>query len=212
TGDLEAAARLVATLDDSTRAPGERAILYIALANLAGARGDWRGADSLMNRARRFDAPAASEARARLLSLPIGTPPLPAIRDARSVLEGMSTRSQPGAELLAALLALRLDEVGAAQLVAERVAATAPSDPRVHKLLTELSARRLLMEHRPSDALAILEKEPSSALPLRFLRGEVLEALGRKDEALQWYTLSQEDYGGELYLDAIARARARLSP
>jgi tetratricopeptide (TPR) repeat protein len=210
TGDLETVARLVAALDDSTRAPAERATLFIALANLAGAHGDWRGVDTLMLRAQRFDAPAATDARARLLSLPIGTPPLAAIRDARSAIEATTTRTQPRTDLLAALLAVRLGDTSGAQKVADRIA-TAPNDSRDRELLTELSARRLLVQRRPSEALAILEKErTSSALPLRFLRGEVLEALGRKDEALQWYTLAQENYGGELYLDAIARARTRL--
>jgi len=211
TGELEAVAKLVATFDDSTRAPAEHATVFISLANLAAARGDWRGADSLMNRAQRFDAPAAADARARLLSLPIGTPPLAAIRDARSTLESISTLSQPRKDLLAALLALRLDDVGVAQATANRVAAAAPTEPPVHALLTELTARRLLLQHKPREALTILENERASPLSLRFLRGEVLEALGRKDEALVWYTLSQENYGGELYLDAIARARARLS-
>jgi len=210
TGDLETVARLVAALDDSTRAPAERATLFIALANLAGAHGDWRGVDTLMLRAQRFDAPAATDARARLLSLPIGTPPLAAIRDARSAIEATTTRTQRRTDLLAALLAVRLGDTSGAQKVADRIA-TAPNDSRDRELLTELSARRLLVQRRPSEALAILEKErTSSALPLRFLRGEVLEALGRKDEALQWYTLAQENYGGELYLDAIARARTRL--
>lgn len=211
TGDLETVARLVAALDDSTRAPIERATLFIALANLAGARGDWRGVDTLMLRAQRFDAPAATDARARLLSLPIGAPPLAAIRDARAAIEATNTRTQPRTDLLAALLSVRLGDTSAAQKVADRIATAAPNDSRDRELLTELSARRLLVQHKPSEALAILEKErTSSALPLRFLRGEVLEALGRKDEALQWYTLAQENYGGELYLDAIARARARL--
>jgi hypothetical protein len=46
---------------------------------------------------------------------------------------------------------------------------------------------------------------------LRFLRGEVLEALKRPAEALLWYEASANDYGGEFYVAAITRAHKRLN-
>ncbi|HEV7991698.1 MAG TPA: hypothetical protein VGP25_07740 [Gemmatimonadaceae bacterium] len=46
--------------------------------------------------------------------------------------------------------------------------------------------------------------------PLRYLRGEVLEALHRPAEALAWYDVSEQDYGGEWYAAAITRAHRRL--
>jgi len=46
--------------------------------------------------------------------------------------------------------------------------------------------------------------------PLRYLRGQVLEALHRPTEALAWYDVSGQDYGAEFYSTAVARAHQRL--
>ena len=47
--------------------------------------------------------------------------------------------------------------------------------------------------------------------PLRFLRGELLESLGRYDEAGRWYEVAAQDYGAELYQTVIVKARVRLA-
>jgi hypothetical protein len=46
--------------------------------------------------------------------------------------------------------------------------------------------------------------------PLRYLRGEVLEALHRPTEALAWYDVSTQDDNGEWYFAAVTRAHQRL--
>jgi len=47
-------------------------------------------------------------------------------------------------------------------------------------------------------------RSTSAGTALRFLRGEVLESLGRSDEAMRWYDVAAQDYNGELYFGAIA--------
>ena len=211
-GELEAGARFIARLDDSTRAAADRATVFIAVARIAGALGDWRAADSLMNRAQRLDPPSAVDARARLMSLPFGTPPVSSVREARRALEELSEVQQPRGDLLAGLLALRLDDTVSAQATIDKVTALNPCERPVRELLAELRARRLLKQRRPSEALVVLENERvANGLPLRYLRAEVLEALGRKDDALRWYAVSEQNYSGELYVDAIDRARKRLN-
>jgi hypothetical protein len=66
---------------------------------------------------------------------------------------------------------------------------------------------------KPADALALLvaPDDRSPKPPLRYLRGEVLEALHRPREALGWYDVSAQDYGGEAYTAGIARAHRRLA-
>lgn len=198
--------QLVLELDLRDRAPTDHAAVLIALAKLAGARGDWREADSLFTRARALDAARAIEARARLLSLPIDTPQLSAIRSARDDLLHASTSPNSRTTLLAALLALRAGDINGTASKAGQ------ADETNRALETELTARTLLSRGRPADALVALERDSMSPVPaLRFLRGEVLEALGRTDEALRWYVASEHDYDGELFARAIARASSRLA-
>jgi hypothetical protein len=119
------------------------------------------------------------------------------------------------AEPFAAMLALRLGDAAPAAFALPRAVASDTSDGAgaYHRTLTvELSARRLLANGKPDEALALL-LSPAGSLPgpeLRYLRGEVLEALHRPTEALVWYDLSGQDYVGEWYSAAIARAHGRL--
>ena len=84
------------------------------------------------------------------------------------------------------------------------------SDRASRTLWTELAARAFLAQRRGQEALAVIENAPTPQGPsLRFLRGEVLESRANED-ALWWYEVAREDYSGELYVAAIARARARL--
>jgi len=59
-------------------------------------------------------------------------------------------------------------------------------------------------------ALVGSQKNAGPPYATSFLRGEVLESLARNEEALRWYEVARQDYSGELYVAAIARARARL--
>ncbi len=94
----------------------------------------------------------------------------------------------------------------------ERHASAARTNDGVRTLWLEVSARRVLRLGKPDQALALLTsaRMPAPRPSLRFLRGEVLEALKRPAEARAWYEAAAEDYGGEFYVPAIARARLRL--
>jgi tetratricopeptide (TPR) repeat protein len=212
TNDPVGGARLLAALDRPSRPANDRARVVIALARLAAGRGDWVTADSLFARARTMDAPPAIDARARLLSLPIGDPPTESVRSARADLLSAREASQPRYRLLAGLLAVRLGEVRVAQATANELATLSPNDRANRVLWAELAARCFLAQQRAQEALAVLEGIRAPGPALRFLRGEVLESLGRNDEALRWYEVAAQDYGGELYASVIAKARARLAP
>ena len=207
--NLAGGARLLAPLDDPSRSPPEHARVLIAMARLAGGRGQWVLADSLFARARSFDAPAAVEARARLLTLPIGDPPRASLQGALDGIRKGPGALQPRNRLLTGLLLVRIGEVSAAQRVATDLASLPPND-RDRALWAELAARCFLVQRRPQEALAVLEGVRAQPLALRFLRGEVLESLGRTGEAARWYDVSAQDYNGELFLAAIAKARVRL--
>jgi tetratricopeptide (TPR) repeat protein len=201
-------------LEASRSDPAERAQIVLASARLAGLRRDWRASDSLFARAMTFDPLSAAPARARFMSLPTLDPPASSLRDARAALAVSGIPTRPAdSDLLDALLCLRLGDIDAALASIERNASTARTDDGVRSLWLELSARRLLRLGKPDQALAILTsaRTPAPRSPLRFLRGEVLEALHRSSEALAWYEAAAEDYGGEFYVPAIARARERLS-
>ena len=210
--DFDGGLRLLAPLDDPSRVPGERAAVVIARARLAGGQGKWALADSLFARARSLDTVRAIEARARLLSLPIGDPSPASMRSARADLgNAPGGASQPNRRLLAGLLAIRLGDVTAAKRTANELAAVSPNDRSLRALWAELAARSFLVDGRSLEALAVLEAVRAPGPPLRFLRGEVLQSLGRTEEALRWYEVAAQDYSGELYRTAIATARVRLS-
>ena len=102
--------------------------------------------------------------------------------------------------------------MSAAQATANELAVIPTTDRANRVLWTELAARSFLAQRRAQEALAVIENTPIPHGPaLRFLHGEVLESLGRNEEALRWYVVAREDYTGELYRTAIARAQARLS-
>ena len=114
------------------------------------------------------------------------------------------------------MLALRLGDTVPAAIALPRAVATARTDSYVRELAVELSARRLLAIGKPDEALAVL-LAPGAPLPtsqLRYLRGEVLEALHRPKEALAWYDASEQEYdyfgGAEWYSAAVVRAHRRL--
>jgi len=111
------------------------------------------------------------------------------------------------------MLALQLGDTMPAAIALPRAVATARTDDYVRELTVELSARRLLSVGKPDEALAVLLSPAGSrpGPPLRYLRGQVLEALHRPKEALAWYDVSeQQDQDAGSYVGGVARAHGRL--
>jgi len=210
-GDATAGARLLARLEDPSRSRQDRARVVISLARLAGGRGEWGVADSLFARARVLDPDSAIDARARLLSLPIGEPPRGSLQSAWAAITSEPDASQPRRRLLAGLLAVRLGDVSAAKATVNDLSGLPPDDWANRALWSELAARCFLNERRLQEALGVLEGTGAPGPPLRFLRGEVLESLGRYEEAGPWYEVAAQDEGAELYQAVMAKARVRLS-
>lgn len=212
---LDALSTLLSSLNTSLRPQAERAQILLAMANLAAVRGRWTESDSLFDRATALDPIESPLVRARVLALPGLDPPRDEIGRTIGALREMHPASPAElarTELLGALLALRLGDDEPARIAVERHAVRSPRDYRERSLWLEVAARRLLTSGKPDDALALLTapNNPPPRPPLRYLRGEVLEALHRPREALRWYDVSLQDYGGEAFVAAIARAHTRL--
>jgi DNA-binding SARP family transcriptional activator/TolB-like protein len=214
-----AVANLLASLPAS-QSPSERGAVLFVRAQLAGIDGDWRTADSLFGLAAAVNFEDATFIRGRILSLPSLDPPPAMMRRALADLRApaIPTKSaRTWAEPFAAMLALRLGDGAPAAFTLPRpiVSDTSDASGRYRRELTvELSARRLLANGKPDAALAVL-LSPDGSMPspaLRYVRGEVLEALHRPTEALAWYDASEQDYGfgAELFSAAVARAHRRL--
>jgi DNA-binding SARP family transcriptional activator/TolB-like protein len=209
-------ANLIASLP-TPRAANERGAMLFVRAQLAATDGDWRTADSLFGLAAAAKFEDATYIRGRFLSLPSLDPPSAMMRNAIADLHALAISTpfdRRWADPFAAMLALRLGDTVPAAIALQRAATIARTDWFVRELAVELSARRLLAIGKPDEALTVL-LSPDISLPgpqLRYLRGQVFEALHRPMEALAWYDSSGEDYGGEWYSAAIARAHQRLDP
>ena len=215
--DRMAMSHLLASLD-TLRPANERGLLLSIRAQMAGIDGDWPASDSLFRRASALQFEDATFMKGRFLSLPSLDPPPAMMRAAMADLRApaLPTKSaRMWGEPFAAMLALRLGDAAPAAFALPRpvVSDTSRRAGVYHRELTvELSARRLLAIGKPEEALAVLlspdGSSPSSAL--RYVRGQVLEALHRPTEALVWYDMSAQDLGGEWYGAAIVRAHRRL--
>jgi len=208
----------VANLLASLPAPhpaNERGAVFFVRAELAGADGDWRVSDSLFDLAAAARFEDATFTRGRFLSLPSLDPPPAMMRGAIADLHALASSTpidRRWADLFAAMLALKLGDTTPATIELPRAARIARTDSWIRELTVELSAKRLLAIGKPDEALAVLLSPDDSmpGPPLRYLRGQVLEALHRPTEALAWYDVSGQDYGAEFYSTAVARAHQRL--
>jgi DNA-binding SARP family transcriptional activator/tetratricopeptide (TPR) repeat protein len=207
-------ANLLASLPTPHPANERGAVLFVR-AQLAGTDGDWRASDSLFGLAAAAMFEDATFARGRFLSLPSLDPPPAMIRAAIADLHALAISTpidRKWADPFAAMLALRLGDTAPAAVALSRAAAIASTNGFVRELNAELSARRLLAIGKPDEALAVA-LSPAASMPeppMRYVRGEVLEALHRPAEALAWYDASGQDYSSGWYAAAIVRAHGRL--
>jgi hypothetical protein len=199
----------------------EQGGVFFVRAQLAGIDGDWRMSDSLFDLAAAKKFEDATFIRGRFLSLVPLDPPPAMMRGAIADLHALAISTpidRKWADPFAAMLALRLGDTVPAAIALPRAIATARTDSYVRELAVELSARRLLAIGKPGEALAVLlPPDPLPNTQLRYLRGEVLEALHRPKEALAWYDASEQEYdyfsyfsGAEFFSAAVVRAHRRL--
>jgi len=207
-------ANLLASLPTPHPANERAAVLFVR-AQLAGTDGDWSASDSLFGLAAAAMFEDATFMRGRFLSLPSLDPPPAMIRAAIADLHALAISTpidRKWADPFAAMLALRLGDAAPAAVALSRAAAIASTNGFVRELDAELSARRLLAIGKPDEALAVA-LSPAASMPeppMRYVRGEVLEALHRPAEALAWYDASGQDYSSGWYAAAIVRAHGRL--
>jgi len=207
-------ANLLASLP-TPHAANERGAVLFVRAQLAGTDGDWPASDSLFGLAAAAMFEDATFMRGRFLSLPSLDPPPAMIRAAIADLHALAISmpiDRKWADPFAAMLALRLGDAAPAAVALSRAAAIASTNGFVRELNAELSARRLLAIGKPDEALAVA-LSPAASMPeppMRYVRGEALEALHRPAEALAWYDASGQDYSSGWYAAAIVRAHGRL--
>jgi DNA-binding SARP family transcriptional activator len=188
------------------------------LARVAVAEGRPRDALASLHDAESCGAAASLELRAAyaaLSFLPVDMAEVAALREEM----GQATAPDTVARAYAlGLLSVRVgDTLGARRALAELTARRPanPDGPKAERLARSLGARVAVAEGRPRVALAQLEsiqRGEGSDAPLadvadRFLRAELLDTLGRKEEALGWYGSIAQRSSDELVFLAPAALR-----
>jgi DNA-binding SARP family transcriptional activator len=136
---------------------------------------------------------------------------------------GTPIQLEPVRQYTLGVLSTRLRDTAAAASAAaslQRLAAEKGANALVRDLDRGLRARLAWRAGRPDEALRLLEEMESrdsqgdvAAIPFvsraneRFLRGEVLESLGRDEEALRWFASLGDGSVSEVPLRALAHQR-----
>ena len=234
--DLDGAEDFAGLLRDRRYSGDLRGMAYRLLARVAVARGQWDAAQAQLDSAARFDATAALELRSLFAVLPFLHVPRAELLEIRGQVERWDARlERPGEPPHTAahaglhpfirryrlgLLDAALEDTTAALAEADALgrAANASAALEARALRTfarSIRARVASLGGRPAEALADIEEADwelvesqfeSEALD-RWYRGELLYALGRKDEALDWYRTIAERATYELVYVAPARLR-----
>ncbi len=213
-----------------------RAAAHLSAAVLHVALGRWPAARAELDRAEALAAPTARLWRASLVARPGLAVPREDVEAARAELEAWDPARPPervpalsvDADLHGplrtyglGLLSARLGDVAAVRRHATALAEVeSPESQELPRDLgRELQARALALEGRPAEALAALEpirltrdyartiRSPFfQMIHARWLRAELLEAVGRPEEALQWYrSLPQLHFDAVIYQAPAAR-------
>ncbi|MBA4160043.1 MAG: hypothetical protein H0X65_21640 [Gemmatimonadetes bacterium] len=217
TGDLEGTAVLARQLSGLPSEPRWSAAMHILLAHLEVGRGRWRAASEDLAALERLRPSWATHHRGFLATLPFLRLSAAELEAIRSDVERMPTSSAsplldadwtqpammyaPGQRYLLGLLsARRLDPVAALRHAGEIERQPAPVDATYQRVFPRLL--RAEVAHaggQTADALKELGDTPGSAEIMirgfwrvtnpheRYLRAELLAALGREEEALRWY-------------------------
>jgi DNA-binding SARP family transcriptional activator/Tfp pilus assembly protein PilF len=238
--DLEGTRRFAGMLGAGTYSDGVSGLRHRLLARVAAARGRWLEAQAQLDSAGRFDPTSTLELRSLLAVLPFLEVPRPDLLAIRSELETWRPESAPPEEaahsaahvgLHPAMRRYRLGLISAQlgdtadasrQARALEQAAGSSDSLRAEALRTfahSVRARVAMAGGRPDRALAHLDSarwemvEPifeSEALD-RYYRAELLHALGRDAEALEWYrTIAQRATYELVYMAPSSRRQGEI--
>jgi tetratricopeptide (TPR) repeat protein len=251
-GDLRAAEEVARLLTDPTRAAPMRATGHAKLAHLALARGRWGEARAELAAAARFDPATALEYRALLSATSFLRLPRVELEELRAEVGRWNAAALPAsahksawssphegrhvelrAYLLGALSVRLGDSEAALRKATELERGEGSAEARA--LAGSLRAQAARLGGEAAEALDLIEKaalqtwlEYPLASPFwsqayeRFLRAELLQELGRHEEALGWYATFEEHTvfdrvyhapallrSGEIYEEIGEREKAR---
>ena len=236
--DLEGSERFGRWLTGESQAPDLQGFGHRMLAQAALARGQWRQAQQEVEAARRFDLTPALELWSLFAALSFMPLPQSEIVSVREAVRRWDARGEPPAlpEHTTAhsglhpylrlhrlgLLDTRLGDTATALRQAQaldRASDSSTAGSFAHTLAQSIRAHVAAAGGRYPEALARLESAGwEAAAPVfaseaydRYFRAELLERLGREDEALGWYAAIAERAAYELvYLAPAHRRQAEI--
>jgi len=235
-GNLAGAEHLARSFIQVARSAELRALCHVQVAHVALAAGRREVADQELRLATSLDETWGLETRAMFAALPFLPLREAEVRSARDALAAWDPSRVPPSSFiifamhnglhpafrayLLGLLELRLGDPASATARLEELYALDSQEGLVRSLVVELRARLARAEGKPAEGLALLERsrpelwfQLTVASPFfslasqRFLRAELLEEVGRREEAAGWYGAIAERSPYELIYAAAARAR-----
>jgi DNA-binding SARP family transcriptional activator/TolB-like protein len=241
TGDLPGAMELARLLGSGAAPPLQRGQTHLRLAQLELARGRWRSAQAELRNARAFLRPHAIEMEAGWTLLPFLSPTRPELEALRATLASVPTAGSldgkdtippfsrvyvPRELYLLGVLAVRLEEPAVAREYADRLDRYrgVALDTAFSRSFAGVARARIAWSRGDAaEALRYLGEPrilPDRTLPVlgtyiiadeRFLRAELLRALGREEEALRVYASFPDPQGYDLHYLALSHlGRARI--
>jgi DNA-binding SARP family transcriptional activator/TolB-like protein len=241
TGDLPGAMELARLLGSDAAPPLQRGQTHLRLAQLELAQGRWRSAQAELRNARAFLRPHAIEMEAGWTLLPFLSPTRPELEALRATLASLPTAGSldredtippfsrvyvPRQLYLLGVLGVRLEEPAAAREHADRLERYrgVALDTAFSRYFAGVARARMAWSRGDAaEALRQLGEPrilPDRTLPVlgtyiiadeRFLRAELLRALGREDEALRVFASFPDPEGYDLHYLALSHlGRARI--
>ena len=223
TADLEESERSGVRLTGAAQAPGLQAYGHRMLAQAALAHGQWRRSWSELTEAARLDSIPALELRSLFAAFSFLPLPRNEIIAVREAVRRWDAGAEPAMRLhRLGLLDTRLGDTISALRDArsiDRAADSSTAGRFAPTLAASLRAHVAAVGGRDGEALAVLDAaEWEAAAPVfvseaydRYFRAELLQRVGREDEALGWYGSIAERAAYELvYLAPAHRRQAEI--
>jgi tetratricopeptide (TPR) repeat protein len=235
-GNLAGAEHLARSFIQVARSAELRALCHVQVAHVALAAGRREVADEELRKATSLDETWGLETRAMFATLPFLPFSESDVRSARDALAAWDPGGVPPSSFiifamhnglhpafrayLLGLLELRLGDLATASARLDELCGLETQEDLVRSLVVELRVRLARAEGKPTEALTLLERsrpelwfQLTVASPFfslasqRFLRAELLEEVGRTEEAAGWYGAIAERSPYELIYAAAARER-----